>query len=349
MVQIFYPQNSLELHACVINILSGKYWSLLKNAHCEKGKFIGLFEADKGCYFFHLKKRERCYPFIKFTLYMKQFLSYVNILRPLNLIFSALSVIITAYLTHNLSQITIIINAVIVVTTFAGGANILNDIFDINIDKKNQPHRPLPSGEISVWAALVYMLAIYFLGIYTLFNLSELAIEIALVIVLPTLVLYTPIFKRIPLVGNMAVAVVLGLVFLFSEAAFTGVVSTMWIPAWLAFGLTFIRELIKDIEDIEGDHINGANTFPVVFGIKNSIYLVNLLIIIFCLMSWVPFFTGFYDNTYAVPLFLIVQIPLIISIFFLRKNPTSSGCKIVSRVTKWITFSGMVTIVCSSL
>ena len=92
------------------------------------------------------------------------------------------------------------------------------DLVITNIDKKNQPHRPLPSGKISVWTALVYMLSIYFFGLYVLFNLSELAIEIALVIVLPILVFYTPLFKRIPLIGNMAVAAVLGMVFLFSEA-----------------------------------------------------------------------------------------------------------------------------------
>ena len=110
---------------------------------------------------------------------MNPFFSYINILRPLNLIFSALSVIIAAYLTQSLNQTATIINAVIVVVTFAGASNILNDIFDINIDRKNQPHRPLPSGEISVWAALVYMVALYFAGIYMVFNLPEMAIEIA--------------------------------------------------------------------------------------------------------------------------------------------------------------------------
>jgi geranylgeranylglycerol-phosphate geranylgeranyltransferase len=270
-------------------------------------------------------------------------------LRPLNLIFSALAVMITAYITHNLSQTTIIINAVIVVVSFAGASNILNDIFDINIDKKNQPHRPLPSGKISVWAALVYMLALYFVGIYMVFNLSQLAIEIALLLVLPTLILYTPIYKRIPLIGNMAVAAVLGMVFLFSEAVFTGMVEIMWVPAWLAFGLTFIRELIKDIEDIEGDKLDGARTFPVVFGINKSLYLVYLLIIIFCILWWLPYIYGLYRNPYAVCLFFVVEIPLILSIFFLWNNPTSSGCAIISRATKWITLGGMVTILCSSL
>ena len=280
---------------------------------------------------------------------MHSIFPYINILRPINLIFSALSVIITAHLTDSLNQTIIIINAVVVVVSFAGASNILNDIFDINIDKKNQPYRPLPSGKISIWNALVYMLAIYFFGIYALFNLSELAIEIALLIVLPILILYTPVFKRIPLIGNIAVAAVLGMVFIFSEAAFTGTVSIMWTPSWMAFGLTFIRELIKDVEDLDGDKLYGARTFPVVFGVHNSLYLAYLLIITFCVLCWIPYFNNLYGNIYAITLLFTVEIPLILSIFFLWKNPTSSGCTMISRVTKWITLGGMVTILCSSL
>ena len=84
-------------------------------------------------------------------------------------------------------------------------SNILNDIFDINIDKKNQPHRPLPSARISLWGAWTYMFSIYFLGIYMVFTLTPLASKIALLLVLPALVLYTPFYKRIPLLGNIVV------------------------------------------------------------------------------------------------------------------------------------------------
>jgi len=280
---------------------------------------------------------------------MKHIFPYLNVLRPLNLIFSALAVIITAYITNSLVETTAIINTIIVVITFAGASNILNDIFDINIDKKNQPHRPLPSGRISFWGAMAYMLTLYFLGIYMAFALTPLATKIALLLVLPTLVLYTPFYKRIPLAGNIVVAGVLGMVFIFSEVSFTGGIKNMWVPAWLAFGLTLIRELIKDIEDIHGDRLDGAKTLPVLLGVKKSLYLAYLLIFIFCILWWIPYFDGFYSNAYAICLFFAVEIPLILSIFFLWKNPTSSGCAIISRATKWITLGGMVTILCSSL
>jgi 4-hydroxybenzoate polyprenyltransferase len=147
--------------------------------------------------------------------------------------------------------------------------------------------------------------------------------------------------------GNIAIGGVLGCVFLFAEAALTGRVSTMWIPAWLALGLTLIRELVKDIEDMEGDRQHGAYTFPAVFGVKRSLQLTYILIILFCLIWWLPYLWGSYGIIYAIPLFLLVEIPLIFSIFFLWKNPTSSGCAIISRATKWITLGGMITILCS--
>ena len=61
------------------------------------------------------------------------------------------------------------------------------------------------------------------------------------------------------------------------------------------------------------------------------------------------YFNNVYGNIYAICLLFTVEIPLILSIFFLRKNPTSSGCAMISWATKWITLGGMVTILCSSL
>ena len=69
---------------------------------------------------------------------MNILLAYIKILRPINMLLASLSVIITAYLTETLSKPTIIINAIIVVSLFVGASNILNDIFDVRIDKKNK-------------------------------------------------------------------------------------------------------------------------------------------------------------------------------------------------------------------
>ena len=280
---------------------------------------------------------------------MNTIFQYIKILRPLNVLFTALSVIITAYLTESLCNTTIIINTILVVAFFTGASNILNDIFDLSIDKKNKPERPLASEKITLMSAWIYMLIMYILGILFLFSLPRISILIALFIVLPLLIIYTPYIKRIPLVGNIVISLMLGMVFLFSESAFTGTLDKMWVPAWLAFGLSFIRELIKDIEDVEGDKLEGAYTFPAVFGIERSLHLVYVLTILFCLIWWAPYYNHTYGNIYALLLLFTVEIPLIFSIFFLWKNPTSSSCAIISRASKWITLNGMITILCSSL
>ncbi|MDP6755605.1 MAG: UbiA family prenyltransferase, partial [Candidatus Marinimicrobia bacterium] len=106
---------------------------------------------------------------------MENISPYIRIIRPLNLIFSALTVTITAFLLDQLQQSGVILTAMVVVVTFAGASNILNDIFDINIDGANQPRRPIPAGEISIYWALVYMLILYGMGIYLAFSLPKTA------------------------------------------------------------------------------------------------------------------------------------------------------------------------------
>ena len=86
---------------------------------------------------------------------MNILLVYIKILRPINMLLASLSVIITAYLTETLSKPTIIINAIIVVSLFVGASNILNDIFDVRIDKKNKPQRPLAAKKISSFQSLL--------------------------------------------------------------------------------------------------------------------------------------------------------------------------------------------------
>ena len=275
---------------------------------------------------------------------MTTILAYIKILRPLNLTFCAITVIISAFLCNNLGNYLTIIQAIIVVISFAGASNVLNDILDIKIDCKNQPQRPLPSQAITIKSSYFYMIILYLVGIFTTFYLNKLAATMALIVVLPILIFYTSYLKKIAILGNISIASMLGMVFLFSESALLGKVEKLWTPALLAFGINLIRELIKDIADIEGDKIGGAKTFPVLYGVNKSLLLVYILIIIFCVLSLIPFIMGEYGYLYLLALFFLVVIPLILVILFLLKNSTSLGCSIVSKATKYIILGGMLTI-----
>ena len=75
---------------------------------------------------------------------------------------------------------------------------------------------------------------------------------IALGLVLPLIIFYTPILKSIPLIGNIVISLMLGLVFIYTEVVVSGSLEHSMIPAILAFSLTLIREIVKDIQDIDG-------------------------------------------------------------------------------------------------
>ncbi|MBC8479746.1 MAG: UbiA family prenyltransferase [FCB group bacterium] len=269
---------------------------------------------------------------------------YIKILRPLNASLSIISVLISAHLLDLYFVSAELILACLVVFLFTGGANIVNDLFDYRIDSVNRPERPLPSGKIKPKAARIYAFILFCLGSAAAIQLPVIAAVIALILVLPMIVLYTPLLKRIPLAGNLIIAGILGSVFIFAEAALTAEIGQLWIPAGLAFGLTLIRELVKDMQDIPGDSKNSILTFPVRFGFRNSLMLATGFTILLCVLSPLPYVMNLYGIFYLLALIFGVEVPLIYSIFYLWENPTSTASGKISGVLKLTTIAGIFVI-----
>lgn len=262
----------------------------------------------------------------------------------MNLVFSALSLIITAFLIDKLHDAKTILFSGVVIISFAGAGNILNDIFDYSIDKINRPYRPLPSKEIAGRLALIVMISLFLIGIIFSFLLEPLALIIALGMVLPLLIIYTPILKKIPIVGNMAIASILGLVFIFSEASLTGETTKMWIPAFLAFGLSWVRELAKDMQDIVGDKQNNVRTFPVRYGISLSVTFYGFLAGLLSILAMLPIMHHIYGYPYFILLIVGVIVPLMLSVYYLKNHQTPNECGKVASLLKIITVVGLIVI-----
>lgn len=275
-------------------------------------------------------------------------LAHLKILRPLNVFLSIVSLIITAVLLNQIHNERALITAGLVTGLFTSAGNILNDLFDLKTDIQNRPGRPLVTGLVAVKTARLMTFVCFAAGILVTLNLLPAARWMALGIVLPLLIIYTPVLKPLPLVGNITVAALLGMVFLFGEAALTGSVSEMWIPAGLAFGLTVIRELVKDMEDFEGDRQQGITTFPVRFGFARSVQVFTVLSAVTGIGAVLPYSLKIYGISYFVVLVLGVEIPLIGSIFAIRKHPTTAVSGMIARVLKLATIAGMIAILFSS-
>ena len=274
---------------------------------------------------------------------MNTFFYHIKLLRPLNVFTSGLAMVIGSGILGTLNDTGTLLLVMAVVMCFAGAANALNDVVDYEIDKINRPMRPLPSGFVKKRTALFISILLFSMGTLACLELSEAAKVIGIVIAMPFMVLYSKYLKGMPLIGNMIVAFILGLSFLFCGAAFNNM-SPMWIPMILAFGLTLVRELVKDIADMEGDQSAGLKTFPITAGIEKSIQLSIFLSACIGVGAFIPYLYGTYGIWYGILLILGVEIPLGVVVVSLLNNPGISSATHGARILKFSTLIGLIAI-----
>ena len=274
---------------------------------------------------------------------MNLILGFIKLLRPLNILVAAFAVLVSAYILGVYEQYYILTCVVIVVITYNGAANAFNDYCDYEIDLINRPNRPLSRGMITSFQALSFAVILFAMGSVTAFQLPFYARITAGVIAMPLIIIYSMRLKGTPLLGNIAVAMILGLTFVFCGLAFNKL-GPMIMPAILAFGLTLVRELIKDIADVEGDNSVGLKTLPLVIGNNKAITVVMIKAVLIGLVSLIPYYLNIYGNYYLILLVIGVEIPLAIVVVLFMKSPSISTAKQSEKLLKFSTIIGLTAI-----
>jgi len=180
--------------------------------------------------------------------------SYLQLIRPFNCLMGSLGVFIAALIGAGLTIVDFWRDAVlslVVVFIFMAGANALNDYYDRLTDKINHPDRPIPSKKISPRNALDFG----FIALFIAFILSVFINFTALLIVCIAAILilfYELHFKNRGFVGNVIISLLVGFLFIFGGSVVKSYDLNLMI-AFMAFFATLSREIVKDIQDIEGD------------------------------------------------------------------------------------------------
>lgn len=209
---------------------------------------------------------------------------YIEILRPGNALMGAISIILVALIDKTISIPVVLAMLAVFFETAAG--NVINDYFDYKIDLINKPDRPIPSGRISLKNGRNYGYFLFFMGTVCGFFISYLTnnwIPFAIVLFADVvLYLYAYKLKSTPLLGNLTVGFMTGFGFVFGGFSINNptIIMTSIFLGFFALVMTTAREIIKDIEDIEGDKADGARTLPILIGAKKPAILAAILIVV---------------------------------------------------------------------
>lgn len=169
------------------------------------------------------------------------------------------------------------------------GGYVINDYFDVAIDAINKPEKRIVGVHIQPQNAFYGYLILSSLGlaigVYLSVVIGNLKLITFFVVIIALLYLYATTFKRIAVLGNLIVAVLAAMsvliVAVFEPSLYhlarpgdyyiAGICSDYIIGISLfAFTLTMAREIVKDIQDIEGDSRHNANTMPVIWGKRTA-------------------------------------------------------------------------------
>lgn len=225
---------------------------------------------------------------------------YLRLFRLGNGIMGILGVIIGAFIAvgTNIGDhlVSLIISCFIVIAFIAGG-NSLNDYIDREVDKIGHPDRPLPMGQIPPKNALYC--GIGGLTIACILSLLMGSLEISVIVLAASIfmIAYELGLKQRGFMGNITIAVLTGMVFLFGGAVVGNIHGNLVIAA-MAMLVSIGREIAKDIEDMKSDE-GQRNTLPMKIGVKKASILAAIFYIAGPVLSIYPFFADMFNVLYC--------------------------------------------------
>ena len=216
--------------------------------------------------------------------------------RPLTSLSGALTVFVGGYVAGTEAWGDIIM-ACMATLLIAGSANAWNDYLDVEIDRVNQPQRPLPAGLISLRQAKIFSFALAGLSLFlaAFINLPAFLIVLASNTLL---YFYSIRLKSTVLMGNATVATISALAAVFGGVAAGNLWPTLWLAAIIATAIMG-REVLKTLADYEGDLRQRCRTVATVWGKRPARVVFYLLAAATVMVMMIPYLFQVYRPVYA--------------------------------------------------
>ena len=275
--------------------------------------------------------------------FSKQIFAYIKIIRPINVSITFFVVVVAILISQkeDVDKVVILLSS-LAAAFIAGAGNIINDIYDIETDKISHPKRVLVIGEITKKKAWYLYLTLNSCSAFIAASLSLMLLVIALSTAF-LLFIYSAYLKRLPLIGNIVVSLITGLAFVYGGFAANNPAAAI-IPAVFAFLINMIREIVKDIQDVEGDLKLKYKTYPIKFGIDNSKRLIVIITFILIVVTFYPFFTELYKIEYFIIVMVFINPLLLLCLNLLFDRKRDSNLFYVNNILKLNMVLGLISI-----
>ncbi len=219
-------------------------------------------------------------------------------------------------------------------------ALILNDYFDLETDRVNAPHRPLPSGMATPRDVVWLSIAVAAVGLLAawLISLSALAVGLLLWVVG---FLYNWRLKRSGIWGNLMVGFSVGMTFIYGGIAvgrpWNGIA---WFFGVIAFLIDLGEEIAGDAMDLEGDRLAGSRSLALRLGREAALRISAGIFLLVILISSLPFLLGWLGWIYLLPITLMDTVIL----YFTFKLLVDDRTDFQRKYLRWIYLSGAAAI-----
>jgi 4-hydroxybenzoate polyprenyltransferase len=297
---------------------------------------------------------------------MSAFLSFFKLIRWPNILFIALTQCLFYYciavpvteLVQHVSREQSILFYILCISSvlIAAAGYIINDYFDLNIDLVNKPDRMVVDRQISRrWAIFfhfVFSMTGILLGFYIGLQNGNWLIGLSNIFAVLLLWFYSTVYKKRLLTGNLLISLLtawtIGVVYVHVAYYHSGdrfhqvpvelsqkFIRLTLLYASFAFIITLVREIVKDLEDMEGDRKYGCRTMPIIWGVDFSkifaqvwlliltVLLIIVLLYILQYRMWVP----------AVYNLFILILPSLLLLQRMRRSGTVAD---FARLSNWI-------------
>ena len=276
-------------------------------------------------------------------------MNYLKLIRFQNLMMLALMQLLFRYGFLNYQSIPLALNnwqyllLVFATVMIAAGGYVINNIIDQATDNYNKPNKVVVGRGISETNAYNVYFLVTVLGVGTGFYLSNVIAKpgfaAIFIIISATLYLYATTLKQLLLIGNFVVAlllafsvIIIGIFDLFpvitpeNKSVMRGLFSILLDYALFAFVINFIREIVKDMEDINGDYKLGMNTLPIALGLSRTskivlaLSLIPLVMVIFYVKAYVFANDLYFATLYALIFIVAPLIYFTVKMAYAKKN-----------------------------